>query len=598
MHQDLLLLGLQYRGMLYVARSFARATPKMDRYRGGIRASIPGPRTSVRHGLAAVGSSWGPRAASGAVAEAEARVTAAVARVVERHDAVGAAPRRQEELESVRSARNIRQRGRQRQCGRTSQQQVHQTQPRGRGWSGRPREVSAPAAAMRQRQRGGSGERWVPIPMHSPNWDLGPLDSAATEHQMNEKLATEFGGGVGPVGLDAADPAGVAHRHHHDHSSGEPDAIPVPQIVETATSEVASALDAPDRPDASLVGEASVPSPAQRVLLPPPSQCGPGAAVREAVLAGDSVLLESLVAGAGEGGAARLRLLTEGRPPALTLAVSCGQLGVASALIRLGGPPLLEQRTLTGQTALHAAAACGHRATVDAILAAAPRTVDTTTPSGTTALHMAIHHGHPAVAELLLERGADPRRADSRVGTALHYAAQGPRGGGAALPALSRADLGLLLHIIDVGSSLAPALDVDDASGVLPPGAPDGGGSGRAPLDRPVLLPLAGEPEPQPSTAPPGQAAASGAQRGWTALHRACYAGQWRLVAALVHAGATPTLRDPAGRKPVQVQPVDTTGRSASGRPAGKLCPHTHVTINRRRGVGAAAFDCRHRCRA
>ena len=147
-----------------------------------------------------------------------------------------------------------------------------------------------------------------------------------------------------------------------------------------------------------------------------------------------------------------------------------------------------------------------------------------------------MRNGHSVVAELLLQRGSDPRRADDLVGNALHYVAQGL---GPGRPALTRPWIELMDLVIRFGAGLHPRLSLDAVSGVQATATV-------AALQGAVVTAVQPEPEPEPKSV----------QRGWTALHRACYSGQWRLAVALVIAGSDVTVLDFEGRPAAQIRPA------------------------------------------
>lgn len=286
----------------------------------------------------------------------------------------------------------------------------------------------------------------------------------------------------------------------------------------------------------SVLGGASAPVPA-----PVPAQGtsffdeqaedpGPAASLRAAVTQGDTATVIALVSAAvesGDGSTAE-SILGGSSPPMLVLAATVGNAPMVKALLALGGSTLLDTRTRTGETALHAAAVHGSLPVISALLEANPRAVHIANGNGSTALHHAARLGHAAAVALLLERGSDPRRTDDLVGTPLHYAAQG-LGPGQPI-AENREWIELLQALLTGGAALHPPLSIDDRSGVVP--------REHRPIPPPQPLLPAEQEEDQE------EEEEKVVQRGWTPLHRACYAGQWRIVAGLVKAGADDTVPD------------------------------------------------------
>ena len=76
-----------------------------------------------------------------------------------------------------------------------------------------------------------------------------------------------------------------------------------------------------------------------------------------------------------------------------------------------------------GDTALHVAAAAGHRAVVELLLSL-KASVRVTSSSGATPLHYASAAGHHGITALLLERGADPNAHDAKGRAPMHAAAR------------------------------------------------------------------------------------------------------------------------------------------------------------------------------
>lgn len=148
--------------------------------------------------------------------------------------------------------------------------------------------------------------------------------------------------------------------------------------------------------------------------------------LRAAVMSGDTALVQTKVAEGGGPG-----LLLQGRPMPLQLAASRGDVSMARTLCALGGRAAVEARSLTGQTPLHTAASSGHAEVCAALIETHPRCVDLLATTdregsvGSSALHLACRLGCTDVADVLLAKGANPRRADDTIGTTLHYAARG-----------------------------------------------------------------------------------------------------------------------------------------------------------------------------
>ncbi|XP_023315002.1 ankyrin-3-like [Trichogramma pretiosum] len=116
----------------------------------------------------------------------------------------------------------------------------------------------------------------------------------------------------------------------------------------------------------------------------------------------------------------------EGRTP-LHLALSLGEKKVASALLKRGADPNLENDH--GETALHVVCAdyleCDTEALLFELLVASKiRNVNAATRLGKTPLHVALAAGHRHIVRALLIHGADPNQADGEGSTPLHMVCQ------------------------------------------------------------------------------------------------------------------------------------------------------------------------------
>lgn len=274
-------------------------------------------------------------------------------------------------------------------------------------------------------------------------------------------------------------------------------------------------------------------------------------ALRAAVMSGDTTLVQTTVVEGGGPG-----LLLQGRPVPLQLAASRGDVSMVRALCALGGRAAVEARSLTGQTPLHTAASCGHAEVCAALIDTHPRCVDLLALSdggsdaGSSPLHLACRLGCTDAADVLLARGANPRRADDTIGTTLHYAARGVGPGryfGATKPAL-RLIASLIVH----------GAEVNDTRGIPPPQTEATVVAATAArqadlLERPVFN-EDGSPTGRVESLSGQAEAETVTKRGWTPLHHAVHCSQWRIVAYLVYAGANPMAKDDDGITPLRVQ--------------------------------------------
>ena len=432
-------------------------------------------------------------------------------------------------------------------------------QPRAAGW-GRG-QGGAGAARGGGRWEAGAQDQWVPIPTSMPTWSADADEVAVlggAEDFDNGLPATTFYPTAHDLPL--GDPVPQADQPPPQQPEPEPEpaarrrAVPTPEPTPEPAALAASADEG-----GSLTEQVSA---VMGHFFSQESESEAVGALRNTVLAGDGESLQAVLAESG--GPA---LLLQGRPPPLALAATRGDVAMVRTITMLGGRAVWEGRTLTGGTALHAAAACGHAEVCAALLEAHPRGVDLlSTSDGASALHLACRLGRTAAAELLLSRGANPRRADDRVGTALHHAA---RGGGPGREGGSRqAALKLLATLIQHGC------EVNDARGVAPATAADKERERQrrraammgekekqqaALLERPVLVGDGGKPGAEEGGGG-AEEGGDGVKRGWTALHHAVQCSQWRLAASLVFAGADPMAKDSDGLTPLRVAPLPLSG--------------------------------------
>ena len=179
-----------------------------------------------------------------------------------------------------------------------------------------------------------------------------------------------------------------------------PTQVPPAPLYELPTGTSEQLVDASDRADTHVtqtnlqLAENERPAVATRVLqqrsFTSEDLMGPADTLRSAIVAGDIQAVHEAVEGAVATGAGTpASVLAGSRPPALVLAAALGNTAMVTALLALGGTPLLDKRTLTGETALHSAAAAGHYGVVAALVAANPRAVHFATAEGSTALHRA-----------------------------------------------------------------------------------------------------------------------------------------------------------------------------------------------------------------
>ena len=379
----------------------------------------------------------------------------------------------------------------------------------------------------------GAHERWMPIPTSLPTFSLGDEDAEELEHVPAQAPSPA----PAPSQVAAAAPPRAPPRKAKPSAPGTDD-------LETLLA------DRREDPDASLLADVS----AVMGGFFPTSNSEPDnvIALRSAVMSGDTALVQVTVAENGG-----LGLLLQGRPMPLQLAASRGDVSMARALCALGGRAAIEARSLTGQTPLHTAASCGHAEVCAVLIDTHPRCVDLLATSdagsvGSSPLHLACRLGCTEAADVLLARGANPRRADDTIGTTLHYAARGLGPGryfGATKPAL-KLIASLILH----------GAEVNDTRGIPPPETNDPAVAAANTrqanlLERPIFNekgPPTGQIEPLSAQA----GAELVKKRGWTPLHHAVHCSQWRIVVYLVYAGANAMAKDDDGITPLRVQPA------------------------------------------